>query len=843
MKTVKSLSALGLLSLSVSFAADTATINIDATFAGPEINPRMYGIFLEEINTGVDGGLYAELIRNRGFEDAKAPEGFSLINGRWNNGRGYIIPYRFEVDKSLPYWSLVKQGDAKGSMTLDLSQPLNTANPRSCRLDIEELSSGRIGIANDGYWGIGLKKGEQYELSFWARSSEGFSGTLDATLETSEGNVLAKAVKLQGLGPKWKQFHATLAANDTGPGARLVLTASAKGTVWLDMISLFPKQTFKNRPNGLRPDIAQMIADLKPGFVRFPGGCVVEGATPENAYDWKKSIGPLEQREEIWNVWDYRRTHGMGMFEYLQFCEDLNAEPMYVGFAGQTCIYRHSTNVPMSQMESIKKDFVDAVEYANGAADSEWGKQRVAAGHPKPFNLKLLEIGNENVGATYEQRYSLIYPQVRAAATNLTILANFPQRQAPTEMVDEHYYNGPQWFLNNLQMYDGRDRKSPPVYIAEVAVTSAEGGRDKGNLISALSEGVFLMGTERNADVVRMVSYAPLLANVHGRTELAGAPPPWHGMIYFDSSRVFGTVSYHLWKLFAENVPSHTVKTEVVIPGAADFKIAGQIGVGTWNTSAEFKDVRVEREGKVIQASDFTQDAEGWQPVGGRRNNSSWLVENGSYRQPQPGRATSYSGKDDWSDYTLTLKARKTGGGEGFLVMFGRKGNETYWWNLGGWGNTRHALEQSVAGSQTPVGNSVEGRIETDRWYDLKVELAANRIRCYLDGKLIHDETAKPIAKLFALAGRDEEKNELVLKVINTAPNDTQVSISLKGVPGLQPEAKGSVLRSARLSDNNSLENPESVVPTPIQTPIAGNRFTYNFPSNSLTVLRLKTAP
>ena len=832
MKITCCVSALAVLTCAVSFCAETATINVDAAHPGPDINPRMYGIFLEEINTGVDGGLYAELIRNRGFEDAKAPEGFTNRNSRWDNGRGYVIPYHFEVDKSLPYWSLVKEGDAQGSMSLDMNNPLNPATPRSCRLEVDTLSSGRIGIANEGYWGIGAKEGEQYLLSFWARAGEGFAGSLTATLESTAGGAASDPVKIKNVGPQWKKFTATLTATKTDPQARFVLTADAKGTVWFDLISLFPKTTFKDRPNGLRPDIAQMIADLKPGFVRFPGGCVVEGATPENAYDWKKSIGPIEQREEIWNVWDYRRTHGMGFYEYLRFIEDIGAEPLYVGFAGQTCVYRRATNVPLDQMQGIADSFLDALEFANGPADSKWGKLRAAAGHRAPFNLKMLEIGNENTGRQYEDRYALIYPLVKSNYPNVTALACFPQRNAPTEMVDEHYYNSPRWFMNNFNLYDRRDRKTPPVYIAEVAVTSQEGGRDKGNLISALAEGVFLMGAERNADVVRMVSYAPLLANVHGRTELAGAPPPWHGMIYFDSSRVFGTASYYLWKLLGENRPSRTVQTEVQVSLDQPFKIAGQIGIGTWDATAEFKDVRVEKAGQVVYTSDFSKGTEGWSAANGR-----WSVEDGAYRQARHGMGLSYFGDESWSDYTLTLKARKFSGNEGFLIAFGRKGGDRYWWNLGGWGNTQDAIEFN----QNVVGSQVTGTIETNRWYDIKIELVGSRIKCSLDGKLIHDETAKPGSNLFAVAGRDDMNGDIVIKVINLSSQPYSTTLNIAGVNRIAPHAQLTVLTSDRLSDNNSLENPKLVVPVTTDTIIPALKFTREFPANSFNVLRLKT--
>ncbi len=824
------LCALILLACVAPLYSATTTINVDTAKTGPQINPHMYGIFLEEINTGVDGGLYAELIRNRGFEDAKAPEGFVFRNGHWDNGRGYVIPYHFDVDKSLPYWSLVKEGNAQGSMSLDMTDPLNPATPRSCRLTIEKISSGRIGIANEGYWGIGVKEGEQYLLSFWARANADFTGALSASLENSQGDAESDISTFQGLGTQWKQYHATLTARKSDARARFVLSAGAPGTVWFDMVSLFPKRTFKNHPNGMRGDIAQMLADLKPGFVRFPGGCVVEGATPENAYDWKKGIGPLEQREEIWNVWDYRRTHGMGFYEYLQFIEDIGAEPLYVGFAGQTCIYRRSTNVPLTQMQRIEDDFLDAMEYANGPTNSKWGQLRAAA-HPAPFNLKLLEIGNENTGRAYAERYALIYPLLKAKYPDTTLLANFPQRNQPTEMVDEHYYNSPRWFINNFHLYDGRDRKSPPVYIAEVAVTSSEGGRDKGNLISALAEGVFLMGAEQNADVVRMVSYAPLLANVHGRTELAGAPPPWHGMIYFDSSRVFGTVSYYLWKLFALNRPDRTVQTEVQSSTTGPSPLAGAIGVGTWNTAAEFKDIRVEKDGQVLYSSDFSHGTEGW-----RKNSGDWSVVDSAYRQNDDATGLSTIGDSTWTDYTITLKARKLHGAEGFLVAFARKGQDQYWWNIGGWGNHEHAIEFN----QNSVGEHVPGSVELNRWYDIKVELNGRRIRCYLDGKLIHDVTALVPTDFFASAGREEATGDVVLKAINLSSEPVSAAMNITGASVIGSQGQLTVLTSPNLSDNNSLEKPTAVHPVMTEITVTGPKFTQQFPAHSLTVLRVK---
>ena len=373
MRYARHLTGLVLLMFAGSLGAATATIKIDVTQRGPPINPRMYGIFLEEINHGVDGGLYAELIRNRGFEDAKPPEGYIYHNGRWVDSLGdnaYDAGFdRFGYfTNGLPFWSLVKEDGAQGSMNLETSNPLTPESPRSCRLEIDDVSSGRLGIANHGFWGIGIAPGEQFKLTFWARGVDGFAGTLTATLEDETGQAGCKPAIMKGVTAQWKQFQVTLTATTNNPNAVFVLAANAKGTIYFDMVSLFPVKTFRNRPNGLREDLAQMIAGLKPGFVRFPGGCVIEGGTIETAYNWKYSIGPLEQRTEIWGPWNYRETHGMGFYEYLQFCEDLGAKPLYVGFAGETCMFRNAKDVPMSQMGQVATNFLDAIQYADGDA-------------------------------------------------------------------------------------------------------------------------------------------------------------------------------------------------------------------------------------------------------------------------------------------------------------------------------------------------------------------------------------------------------------------------------------------------------------------------------------------
>ncbi len=821
--------------------AASATINIDLNKRGPALNPRMYGIFLEEINHGVDGGLYAEMIRNRGFEDCQPPEGFTFRPagadrpGRWMSAgydaEGFAHFGYFKRDgamKDFPFWSLIKEGTAQGSMNLDTSNPLDPAGPHSLRLEIDDIASGRLGVANEGFFGIGVAAGKKYNLSFWARG-ENFSGPLTASVEDSGGGSCVTPVTINGVTSKWQQFHATLVATKTEAKARFVLLAGAKGKVWLDMVSLFPADTFKNRANGLRPDLAQLLADLKPGFVRFPGGCVIEGGSIETAFNWKDSIGPLPSRHEQFGPWGYRETHGMGYYEYLQFCEDLGAEPLYVGFAGETCHFRSVKDVPMDQMGWVASNFVDAIQFANGPADSAWGKLRAETGHPNSFGLKLVEVGNEGQAGTFPPRYRFVHAALKSQYPEISYINDFSflrrsqMDKESSDLEDNHYYESPNWFMNHTNLYDQRDRKLPPVYDGEVAVTSGDGSETHGNVLAALSEGAFLMGLERNADVVKMVSYAPLLANVDGRTG-------WHGMIYFDSLRSYGTVSYYLWKLFGLNRPDDTLQTDVNYTPAAPAGIFGGIGVGTWNTAAEFKDIRVEKDGQVLAAPDFSRGAEGWQNEGG-----TWSVADGAYRQGEEAVGLSYFGDETWSDYTLTLKARKISGAEGFLVIFGHKGGDKYWWNVGGWGNREHAIEFN----QSEVGRHVPGTVETGRWYDLKVQLKGRHIQCFLDGQLVHDAEAPQSDRLFALAGRDDRSGEMVLKAINVSEAPVTAQINVSGGTGGPRQAQLITLSSERLGDNNSFEHPLKVAPVYGSLAAAGDHFNYQFPPNSLTIVRV----
>jgi alpha-L-arabinofuranosidase len=479
------------------------------------------------------------------------------------------------------------------------------------------------------------------------------------------------------------------------------------------------------------------------------------------------------------------------------------------------------------------------VDYANSATNSRWGTMRAEAGHPAPFNLKLLEIGNENQGPQFEQRYNYIHDAVKAAHPDVTTLADLSwtsresMQDAQFDIEDSHHYESPRWFATRFNEYDERDRKLPPLYLGELAVTTGDAGNLRGNLRASLAEGIFLMGCERNGDVVRMVSYAPLLANVEGRTELTGAPPPWHAMIYFDGTRVFGTTSYYLWKMFGANRPARTMQTDVSFPDAKPMLVAGQIGVGTWADTAEFKDIKVEKNGQTLFQSDFSTNATGWTTEGRGR----WAVTNGVYRQGRQGQSFSYFGDSDWSDYTLTMKAQNTGGAEGFLIIFGRKNGERYWWNVGGYGNTLHEIEFN----QTPVGAPVKAQIERNRWYDIKVQLEGARIRCYLDGQLVHDAVVPRPQNFFAVAGQDAGSNDVIIKAINNGADAVSAQLKLADLNVASKEATMTVLTSGDPADNNSLDQPTKVQPVETKVSVDGKDLSHEFPPYSLTVLRLKT--
>ncbi|AXY72738.1 alpha-L-arabinofuranosidase [Paraflavitalea soli] len=502
------------------------------------ISNLLTGVFFEDINYAADGGIYAELIQNRDFEYAPGDK------------EGHDTAW-----KSTHSWTL--QGD-HATFTIDTATPIHINNPHYAVLDIK--APGAV-LFNTGFDGITIRKGEQYKLSLFTKQTRG-KGKLLVQLVSREGKVLAQT-NITPSTSGWKRTSAMLVANADAPDARLQLQPLSIGRLQLDMISFFPQKTFKERENGLRADLAQAVADIHPRFIRFPGGCVAHGDGLGNIYHWKNTIGPLEARIPQRNLWGYHQTAGLGYFEYFRYCADIGAEPLPVLSAGVPCQNSGTSatgggqqgGIPLEQMDAYIQDILDLVEYANGDINTTWGKKRAEAGHPQPFNLKYIGIGNEDlITDIFEQRFTMIYQAVKAKYPGITVIGTVGPFWEGTDyeegwqlagklkvpMVDEHYYVPPGWLIHNQDFYDKYDHSKSKVYLGEYAAHLP--GRPN-NLETALAEALYLTALERNGDVVSMSSYAPLLAK-EGHTQ-------WNpDLIYFNNSEVKPTVGYEVQKLY-----------------------------------------------------------------------------------------------------------------------------------------------------------------------------------------------------------------------------------------------------------------------------------------------------
>ena len=536
-------------------AEATLTINV---FGEKKISEKLIGIFFEDISYAADGGLYAEMVQNRDFEYTPAD------HKGWN---------------AFTAWQLASGKKAD----IVTSSPLSKQNPHALRIAADTLY-------NEGWDGMLIKAGEKYDFSMFVKSSSDKSFVVALV----DGNRVLASERIETSGKEWAKYSATLAPSASAKEARLMLVAEGKKAALVDMISLFPQNTFKGRKNGLRADLAQVIADLHPKFVRFPGGCMSHGDGLDNIYRWKHTVGPLEERTPDRNIWNYHQTRGLGFYEYFQFCEDIGAEPLPVLAAGVPCQNSapnangyggQQGGIPMADMPAYIQEILDMIEWANGdPATSKWAKMRADAGHPAPFNLKYIGIGNEDIISTaFEERYEMIARAIRQKYPDIQICGTAGPFHTPSsdyiegwlyafehqdivDIVDEHYYESVGWFINNQDYYDNYDRKGPKVYLGEYAARSAHG-----NIDCALVEAMHLCGVERNGDVVEMTSYAPMLCHMKHQN--------WNpDMIYFDNETIDLTPSYHTQRLFSKYSGTHYLDSYIEgLPEDAQRRVAASI--------------------------------------------------------------------------------------------------------------------------------------------------------------------------------------------------------------------------------------------------------------------------
>ena len=780
-------------------------VNVD-THPTKTVSPDLYGIFFEDINNAADGGIYAELIRNRSFEDD---------------------------NKDIPTWSVC--GASHKLVTKGL---LNKVQGHALELTLagKQLQT----LTNDGFWGINAVQGRPYKLSLWIKGK--YNGTVKAQLVSADGKTVLAETPVNGkVTGKWQKLTAEMMSAGNDAKAKFQLVFNGKGTVTLDVVSLFPP-TFKNRPNGLRPDLAEMLYNLHPKFVRFPGGCFVEGQeSPANAFHWEKTIGPIEEREGHKNVnWGYRTTDGIGFDEYLQMAEDFGAKPLYVVNVGLW----HGGKTPIDSLQPWIDETLNALEYANGDVTTKYGALRAKNGHPAPYNIEYLEIGNENnqpdpalQSDHYYERFKKFKDAILAKYPKMHLIGNVvawgddnPKwgSEEPVELLDEHYYRNPSWFTNAFHKYDSYERGKHGIYVGEYAVTQGFG--NMGSLEAALGEGVYMMGMENNSDVVKMASYAPIFANLNRRV---WAPD----MIQFVSDRVFGTPSYYVQNVMFNNIGDKVLNVTVDNPYSydVDYKLKPeicQVGVGTWATQCSFKDASLTDNGKTLTG----------ETVKDINIKGDWTEANGELSQTSNEDATIRLNpvRFNAQNYTYKVRARKNSGDEGFLIIFNYVDPKNYCWlNIGGWGNTQHGIEQIVNGGKGQMAIA-SGHVETGKWYDVELNVKGDSVYAKLDGKQIFATRLKPNVTpgFFATATKDSKTGEIILKIANTNIEGTTAKISLDGKT--IKNAKLIRLTAKNGSEENDIDHPTNVYPTTTVIPVNSDSIELEIPASSLNILRMK---
>jgi len=602
MATKRLLVALALNVAFISLIHSQQTITVQVNKPTAAIQPGMWGIFFEDINMAADGGLYAELVKNRSFE--------------------FLQP--------LMGWDEKKEGTATGSLLVENRGDEKPNNPRYLRVTTNS-TGGAYGIINEGFRGMGIKKDSGYDFSILASIHEATAITLRIELVNGKGEKISSAT-VTPTGNAWKKYTAHLNANATDAKAQLIVWFDGKGTIDVDMVSLFATDTWQHRPGGLRKDLVQMLADLKPGFIRFPGGCIVEGRDLANRYQWKKTVGNVEDRKLIINRWntefsyrstpDYFQSYGLGFYEYFQLAEDIGASPLPILNCGMACQFNTGEVVPTSQLDPYIQDALDLIEFANGTTGTKWGRLRAAMGHPTPFNLKMMGVGNEQWGPQYVERYKIFTAAIKAKYPNIKLVnsvgpfsggdmfnfLNDTLRKMHADLLDEHYYAPPDWFLRNAKRYDKYDRNGPKIFAGEYAAHTklTDSAVLKNNWQSALSEAAFMTGLERNADVVHMASYAPLFANVDA---WQWAPD----LIWFNSLQAYGSPNYYVQKLYANNKGTNVVPITIdnnLIEGqdslyatACIDKNKGEVMIKIANTSGKERTHNIVLEGLQSHAA------------------------------------------------------------------------------------------------------------------------------------------------------------------------------------------------------------------------------------------------
>lgn len=861
-------------------AAADYSLAVDVEDEIHDISDLLFGIFFEDINFAADGGLYAEMVVNRSFEFTEIAANDALYG--WNTVNG-----------------------AAARVEIGAADALNENNPNY--LVLSNSSNMPAGIENVGFLdGMAIEENAKYNFSVYAKGIDGYSGGV--TVRLAVGGEAVAECKIASLTADWQKYELELTAGKTDFENTTLQVLVDNGSAALDMISLFPDDTFKGRENGMRKDLGEMLEALEPKFLRFPGGCVIEGYDYETLYNWKNSIGtgsnglPLEfnggygdvaARKQGTNLWTNVAatddpypcfmSYGLGFYEYFQLAEDIGAVGVPVINCGIYCQMRGRGPVDMSsdEFKQYVQDMHDLIEFCRGDETTTWGKVRVSLGHPEPFELKYICIGNEQEGEVYFERYQvfldsfneakalnpelyngieLIYSAGASDGThgdNYIKSYEYAKEQLGESDIaedfagatDQHYYNQPEWFLKNADYYDEAnyrrsvDEMTDTIYGGGIQVFLGEYAAKSNTLKAALAEAAYMTGLERNGDIVRMAAYAPLFGNL---TATHWSPD----LIWFNNHQVTGSISYYVQKLFSNNAGTKLLSSTLDGAKVEQKPLSGRIGIGTWYTAAEFDNVKIvsNETGKTLGADRFSLPLNFWWNWENIYDSNDFEIKNGKLVQTNtwmPYTETgmvSYFGCDDWSNYTYTVEATKLDGEEGFIIPFAVKDSQNCWfWNIGGWGNTVSCLQQIENGAKTKILDTEKPCvIETGKTYNLKVVVSGTEVKCYIDDVLYidYDTASNSEAEAYHVVSTDEN-GDVIIKIVNVTETSRVFAVDLNGA-NVKSTAVINQVAGNSLANDNILGAKEDCIMEEFTVSGFSDKFNYTVPQYSVTCIRLE---
>lgn len=776
----------------------------------------LYGIFFEDLNHAADGGLYAEMVQNRSFE-------FCAVDNPSYH--------------PLMAWEKIEKKYSRMQWWIQDSHPYSRRNPHYLVCEIFETGMG-AGVRNTGFTpGMYLQKGEKYRFSCLAATDGRGELPLRIVLENDEGRNLGQADIVVSNGTVRNHYEAEITAQETTTAGNLSIYIEAVGRLYLDMVSLFPEKTFMQQRNGLRADIATLLADLKPRFMRFPGGCLVHDGSinaedRDSLYRWKNTIGVLEERPARRNNWGYNQTLGLGYYEYFCFCEEIGAKPLPVLPAGYDP--HHQRKVPFDQLDEWIQEALDLISFANDDASAQWGRIRCELGHPEPFGLEYIGIGNEEVGEGFFERYPYFHKAIKEKYPDIQIIASSGPfaaggeyekgwncaRRNHADLVDEHYYMAPEWFLANHHRYDSFDEKDPRVFLGEYA--------SWGNTwYNALIEASYMTGMERNSEKVGLACYAPLLCNVN---YINWKPD----MIWFDNHQAYGTANYYVQKLFINHQGDDRIELEMTgIDDSVTIQDDPKGGFGLRtepDTVVRYSQIMIED----IQNGTIWKDSEVYF-VGDN-------VEQYISADPDARVVTEdillHTVESD--HYIITVKGEMLYGRRGFMLQYGNRDEKNrYQWEIGGWQNMDSALTQDIAGRNSCLTQS-SFTVAADREYELKLEIEGRHLRAYIDGELIHEIHHAPvkIEPLYTAASIDRQSGDVIVKLVNVQKRPIDTVLHIEGIE----QAKGTayIMSGFALKDENSFAEPLKVSPREEEIQLTQGCCSCHIDGESVQVLRFQ---